>query len=108
MNGYVLLGIAITLELFATSMLKASAGFTKLIPSMAFIGGMSSSFYLMSQALTSIPLSIAYAIWSGVGTALTALIGVLIWKEHLTVFSGIGILLIIMGVIFLNLKGPAH
>ncbi len=108
MNGYVLLGIAIALELFATSMLKASAGFTKLVPSIVFIAGMSSSFYILSQALAVIPLSTAYAIWSGVGTALTALIGVLIWKEQLNLYSVLGILLIVMGVVLLNFKGNAH
>ena len=62
MNGYVLLGIAIACEVFSTSMLKASAGFSKLMPSLAFIVGMSASFYTVSQAMNSIPLNIAYAI----------------------------------------------
>lgn len=55
-----------------------------------------------------IPLSIAYAIWSGIGTALTALIGVYIWKEELSMTAVIGIALIVIGVILLNLKGAAH
>lgn len=108
MNGYTFLGIAILLELFSTSMLKASEGFTKLMPSIVFIGGMGSSFYLMSQALMTIPLSVAYAVWSGVGTALTALIGILIWKEQLNIYSGIGVVLIVIGVVLLNLKGSGH
>lgn len=108
MNGYTFLGIAILLELFSTSMLKASEGFTKLMPSIVFIGGMGSSFYLMSQALVTIPLSVAYAVWSGVGTALTALIGILIWKEQLNIYSGIGVVLIVIGVVLLNLKGSGH
>lgn len=108
MNGYVLLGMAIALELFSTSMMKASVGFTKLVPSIAFIAGMSSSFYILSQALTVIPLSIAYAIWSGVGTVLTALMGIYIWKEQFNLYSSLGILLIVMGVVLLNLKGNAH
>lgn len=108
MNGYVFLSLAIAIELFSTSMMKASAEFTKLIPSVAFIVGMSSSFYLLAQALTSIPLSIAYAIWSGVGTALTALIAVLIWKEQLNIYTLAGIVLIIVGVVLLNLKGAGH
>lgn len=108
MNGYTFLGIAILLELFSTSMLKASEGFTKLMPSIVFIGGMGSSFYLMSQALMTIPLSVGYAVWSGVGTALTALIGILIWKEQLNIYSGIGVVLIVIGVVLLNLKGSGH
>jgi small multidrug resistance pump len=91
MKGFLLLGAAILLELFSTS-----------------IGGMAASFYLMSFALTTIPLGIAYAIWSGVGTVFTALIGILVWKEHLSVFSGAGIVLIAVGVVLLNLKGAGH
>lgn len=104
MNGYIFLTLAIVLELFSTSMLKASIGFTKLLPSIIFILGMSLSFYLLSQALTFIPLSIAYAIWSGIGTALTAIIGVIIWKEQINIFTCIGIAFIIIGVVLLNLK----
>lgn len=89
-------------------MLKLSMGFTKLIPSVVFVVGMSSSFYVLSKALNLIPLSIAYAIWSGIGTALTALIGVYIWKEELSMTAVIGIALIVIGVILLNLKGAAH
>ncbi|BBB93346.1 MAG TPA: multidrug efflux SMR transporter [Methylomusa anaerophila] len=108
MNGYVLLGIAIALEVFSTSMLKASTGFTKLVPSLAFIVGMGTSFYAISQAMTVISLNIAYAIWSGLGTVLTALVAILIWKESFNIYTGIGIALIIGGVVLLNLKGPGH
>ena len=107
MIGYLFLGAAILLEIFSTSMLKLSMGFTKLIPSVVFVVGMSSSFYVLSKALNLIPLSIAYAIWSGIGTALTALIGVYIWKEELSMTAVIGIALIVIGVILLNLKGAA-
>lgn len=108
MNGYVLLAIAIVFELLSTSMMKASEGFSKLIPSLLFIGGYGISFYSMGLALLTIPLSIAYAIWAGVGTALTAVIGILYWKEQLNIYNGIGIVLIIIGVALLNLKGTAH
>ena len=108
MIGYLFLGAAILLVIFQTSMLKLSMGFTKLIPSVVFVVGMSSSFYVLSKALNLIPLSIAYAIWSGIGTALTALIGVYIWKEELSMTAVIGIALIVIGVILLNLKGAAH
>ncbi|WP_110955146.1 DMT family transporter [Anaerosinus massiliensis] len=108
MNGYMFLGLAIALEIFSTSMLKASEGFTKMIPGGLFIVGMGLSFYLLSYALQFIPLSIAYAIWSGVGTALTALIAVLVWKESLNVYTAIGIVFIILGVVILNMKGSVH
>lgn len=108
MNGYVFLGLAIVLEIFSTSMMKASAGFTKIIPSIIFIIGMGFSFYALSQALTTIPLSVAYAIWSGLGTALTALVAILVWKEQLNMHLIVGIVLIIAGVVILNLKGSTH
>ncbi|TWH52127.1 multidrug efflux SMR transporter [Sporomusa sp. KB1] len=108
MNAYVLLAIAIVCEIFATSMLKASVGFTKLAPSLAFIIVMSASFYAVSQALNQIPLGIAYAIWSGLGTALTALIAVFIWKETMNAYTVTGIILVIIGVVLLNLKGAGH
>lgn len=108
MNEYILLALAIGLEIFSTSMLKASEGFTKILPSVVFVGGMGSSFYVLSQALKIIPLSIAYAIWSGVGTALTALIAIIIWKESINIYTAVGIILIIIGVVLINIKGSAH
>lgn len=108
MNGYVFLGLAIALEIFSTSMLKLSEGFTRLYPSLAFTIGMGASFYAFSQAMIIIPLNIAYAIWSGVVTIFTALVSVLIWKESINLYSGIGITLIVIGVIMLNLKGSTH
>lgn len=108
LSGYVLLAVAIAVEIFATSMLKLSAGFTRLLPSVIFVVGMSLSFFAMGRALLTLPLSVAYAVWAGVGTALTALIGVLVWKEELSMTAVAGIGLIVAGVVILNLKGPAH
>lgn len=108
MNGYVFLALAITCEIFSTSMLKASEGFSRIIPSFAFLVGMSASFYTLSQALNYIPLSIAYAIWAGMGTALTAVVAVLFWKESINIYTVMGIMLIIVGVVLLNLKGSNH
>ena len=108
MNGYIYLAAAIVLEVLSTSMLKYSAGFTKLYPSIAFAVGMSASFYAVAQAMTTIPLNIAYAIWAGMGTVLTALVAVFVWKESINIYSGLGIVLIVIGVVLLNLKGPAH
>jgi len=108
MNGYIFLAVAIALEVFSTSMLKYSEGFTKFYPSLAFIVGMSASFYAIAQTMTIIPLNIAYAIWAGLGTVLTALVAIFIWKESINLYSGIGMGLIVVGVVVLNLKGPAH
>lgn len=108
MTGYIFMILAILSEVISTSMLKASAGFTKLIPSVIFVIGMGSAFFFLSKALFTVPLSTAYAVWSGVGTALTAIIAVLVWKEELTLYSVAGIGFIIIGVVLLNLKGSVH
>lgn len=104
LKGYLLLAIAIALEIVSTSMLKASCGFTKLMPSVAFIAGMGTCFYIFSKSLLLLPLGIAYAIWAGVGTALTALVAVFIWHEQMGLTTGLGILFIIIGVILLNIR----
>lgn len=103
MKGYLFLTIAIVSEIFGTSMLKASEVFTKFWPSIAFIVGFGIAFYTLSLALQYLPLNIAYAIWSGVGTALTAFISILIWKERITIQGALGMTLIIVGVVILNL-----
>lgn len=102
MKGYFALAIAIISEIFGTTMLKMSEGFTNVLPSAGVIIGMGLAFYCLSLSLKSIPLSMAYAIWSGVGTALTALIGILIWKDPFNLITGVSILLIIGGVVLLN------
>jgi multidrug transporter EmrE-like cation transporter len=108
MKAYLFLAAAIVGELFATSMLKASDSFTKLWPSLGTVVFFGGAFYMLSLALNQIPLGVAYAIWSGVGTAATAVIGVLLWKEQIQTTTVLGIVLIIAGVVVLNLKGAAH
>src|SRR5690606_12286032 len=74
MNGAVLLAIAIIGEVVATSFLKASNGFTELVPTLVVVIGYAITFYFFSLALQTIPVGIAYAIWSGSGIVLIALI----------------------------------
>ncbi|MFK2825104.1 multidrug efflux SMR transporter [Bacillus sp. B190/17] len=100
--SYLLLAVAIVSEVIGSSMLKASEGFTKWLPSLIVAIGYAAAFYTLSLALKTIPLSIAYAIWSGVGTALTAIIGILIWKEAFTLQTFLGLSAIILGVVILN------
>ncbi|HLQ95478.1 MAG TPA: multidrug efflux SMR transporter [Pseudogracilibacillus sp.] len=106
MKPYVWLSISILIETVGTVMLKLSDGFTSLLPSVGAIASYGLSFYLLSLCLTYLPLSLAYAIWSGTGTALTAIAGIIIWDEAATLLKGIGILLIIGGVALLNMKEP--
>ncbi|WP_339271173.1 multidrug efflux SMR transporter [Paenibacillus sp. FSL R5-0470] len=108
MNSYVLLATAIICEVFGSSMLKVSNGFKRVFPSIGVIIGMGLAFYSLSLALKTIPLGTAYAIWSGVGTALTAIIGVVIYKENFNRKKLLGLLLIIGGVIIMKLSGGAH
>ncbi len=97
---------AIIAEIVATSSLKASAGFTRLGPSVVVVVGYGVAFYLLSIALKSIPIGVAYAIWSGVGTVAIAIIGFLAFHERLSAAQVAGIALVVAGVLLLNLAGP--
>jgi len=107
---WVFLSIAILAEVIATSALKSSEGFSKIIPSITVIAGYGIAFYFLSLTLETIPVGIAYAIWSGVGITLISIIGYFIYKQSLDLSAIIGILLIIAGVIVINLfsKSVSH
>lgn len=102
MRGYGYLVISIMAEIFGTAMLKLSNGFTIPAPSAGVVLGYGIAFYFLSLCLRTIPLSLAYAIWSGAGTALTALIGHIVWDEAFGLVKLLGIALIIGGIIVLN------
>ncbi len=104
------LAIAIVAEVIGTSALKASDGFTKLYPSLIVIVGYGVSFYCLSLTLRTIPIGIAYAIWSGVGIVLISLIGWLAFNQKLDLPALLGISLIAAGVAVLNLfsKSAGH
>ena len=100
--NWLYLAIAILSEVVATSALKASAGFTRLYPSILVVGGYALAFYFLSLTLRVIPVGIAYAIWSGVGVVLVCLLGWLVYGQKLDIAAGIGIALIVAGVVVLN------
>lgn len=104
--GY--LFISIFSEVFASSMLKLTNGFKRILPSMGVVVGYGIAFYFFSLTLQSLAIGTAYAIWAGVGTALTAIIGVVFYKELFNYKKLLGILLIIVGVVILNLAGSGH
>ncbi|WP_088007472.1 DMT family transporter [Indiicoccus explosivorum] len=106
--AYLFLLLSIMSELLGTSMIKASAGFTKPLPAVGGIASFIVSLFFLSLSLKVIPLNMAYAIWSGAGTAATVLISVLLWKEKISVGSVLGIVLIIAGVVVLNFFGSGH
>ena len=108
MQHWLFLAGAIVFEVAGTVSMKLSEGFTKLIPSI-----MVAVFYLISLAaltfaLKKIDVSLAYAIWAGVGTAIIASVGIIYFKEPATAIKIISIGLIIAGVIGLNLSGAKH
>lgn len=99
---YLLLAMAIILEVVGSSFLKASEGFTKWLPSTIVVVAYMISFYFLSLVLKTIPLGIAYAIWSGVGIVLTATIGLIAFKQKLDLPAIIGILFIVVGMVIMN------
>jgi small multidrug resistance pump len=110
MQTYLLLFVAIVAEVVATSALKASENFTRLVPSAMVVAGYAIAFTCLSMTLKTLPLGVAYAIWSGVGTALVAMVGLLVYRQQLDLPAVAGIALIIAGTIVLNLfsKVSAH
>ncbi|MDR7135269.1 small multidrug resistance pump [Lysobacter niastensis] len=109
-RGLLFLAGAIAAEVVATSALKASEGFTRLWPSLVVALGYGVAFYLLSLTLRTIPVGIAYAIWSGIGVVLIALIGWAVLKQPLDAPALLGIALIVAGVLVIQLfsKASAH
>ena len=108
--SWTLLAIAIVAEVIATSALKASDGFSRLLPACLTVAGYAIAFYLLAIALKTIPVGIAYAVWSGAGIVAIALIGYLVFGQALDIAGFIGIGLILAGVLVLNVfsKSGGH
>ncbi|SMG25811.1 small multidrug resistance pump [Paraburkholderia susongensis] len=107
---YALLAIAIVAEVIATSAMRASDGFSRLLPSAVVVVGYGIAFYCLSLTLRSIPVGIVYAVWSGVGIVLITLVALVLYRQVPDVPAMIGLGLIIAGVAVLNLfsKMQAH
>lgn len=103
MPAYLYLAIAITAEVIATSALKASEQFSRLVPSLIVVLGYGVAFYFLALCLRTIPVGVAYAIWSGLGVVLVAVIGYFVFDQKLDPPAMIGIGLILAGVLVLNL-----
>ena len=110
MKTAIIFFFAVLSEVIATTALKFSEGFTKLVPSLIVVIGYGLSFYLLSLSLKSIPLGTAYALWSGIGIVLTVIAGMVLWREPMDWARGIGIFLILLGIVIVNLfsKTSAH
>ena len=103
MEQWFFLALAIVSEVIATSALKASAGFSRLWPSAVVVTGYASAFFFLSLTLRTMPVGVAYAVWSGVGVALITLISWVCFGQRPDLPGLIGIALIVAGVIVLNL-----
>ena len=103
MNKWIYLTLAIFSEVLATASLKSTEGFTKLWPSVLVLVGYSAAFYFLSMTLDSIPIGVAYAIWSGVGVAAITLVSIFFLDQKIDTAGFIGIGLIVAGVIVLRI-----
>ena len=103
MKNWLFLGAAIMAEVAATSALKASEGFTRLWPSVVVALGYGIAFYCLSLTLRTIPVGVAYAIWSGLGVVLVALLSWWLFGQKLDLVALLGMGLIVAGVLVMNL-----
>ncbi|UJA19038.1 multidrug efflux SMR transporter [Thermoleophilia bacterium SCSIO 60948] len=102
---YLLLAIAIALEVFGSSLLKATEGLTRPLPTVAMLGAYALSIFLLTQVVRELEIGFTYAVWAGVGTVAIATIGVLALGEAATLAKFGGVLLVASGVVLLNLSG---
>lgn len=101
--GWVYLAVAILAEVVATSALKAAEGFTKPLPSAVTVVGYAVAFFFLSLTLRSIPVGVAYAVWSGVGIVLVSGVAWVLYGQRLDAPALAGMALIVAGVLVLNL-----
>ncbi len=106
--GWVLLIVAILLEVAGTTNMKLSEGFSKPVPSVLVLFFYALSIIALTFAVNRLDVNVAYAVWSGLGTALVATIGILVFGESLTAVKTVALGLITVGVMMLNLFGEAH
>ena len=108
MQYWFYLACAITLEVAGTTSMKLSDGFTKLVPSILIFLFYAASFVALTFALKGIDVSLAYAIWSGIGTVIIVTIGIVYFQEPATALKLVSIGLIVLGVVGLKLSGVNH
>ena len=108
--AYALLGAAILAEVIGTSALKASEGFTRPLPSVLTAVAYVAAFYALSLTLKTVPLGVAYGVWSGVGIVLVSAVGWVLYDQRLDTAALLGIGLILAGVLVIHLfsRSPGH
>jgi len=106
--SWIYLLVAILFEVSGTTCMKLSQGFTRLVPSVLLFTFFALSFGAATLAIKRIEISVAYAVWSGVGTALIALVGIVWFKESLSLIKVASLALIILGIVGLNFYSTAQ
>lgn len=108
MVAWLWLAGAIGCEILATSFIATTNGFTRLWPSVGVLAGYAASFYALAQTVKQLEVGVVYAIWSGIGTAAIATIGIIFLGESLSALKVAALVLIIAGVVILNMASNAH
>ncbi|CAM2172946.1 Quaternary ammonium compound-resistance protein QacE [Paraburkholderia sacchari] len=110
MSPWLILVVAIVAEVIATSALRASEGFSRIVPSAVVVAGYGVAFYCLSLTLKNLPVGVVYAVWSGVGIVLITLVAMVLYKQVPDLPAVLGLGLIVAGVVVLNLfsKMQAH
>lgn len=108
MFAAILLAVAIAVEVAATALLPRAAGFTHAGWSAVVVAGYALSIWMLALVVRSMPVSVAYAVWAGAGTATVAVIGFLFLDEPMGLVKAGSLALIVVGVVGLNLAGGAH
>lgn len=110
LNTYIILAISICAETLATTMMKASDGFSRLLPSLVVVTGYAISFYGLSQVVKTMNIGIAYAIWAGMGIFLVSFMSYFIYKQKLDLPAIIGMLFIALGIVVIQMfsKSVSH
>lgn len=100
--AYVALVLAIACEVAGTTLLQMSEQFTKLVPTLAMAAFYAAAFYFLTHALKTMPLGVVYALWSGVGVVLTAVVGSTLFKQVLDLPALVGIGMIVGGIVVMQ------
>jgi small multidrug resistance pump len=102
-STWLLLGVAVAFEVVGALGLRFSEGFTLVVPTAAALGAFALALYLVSRVMKTLPVSIAYPVWAGGGTAGVALIGILALGEEINATKAVGVILVVVGVVIVNM-----
>ncbi len=105
---YALMCLAIIIEIGATTSLKLTDGFTRLVPTVLVLLGYAASFYLVSIVVRTLPVGVVYAIWSGLGIVGTSILAYFIYNQKLSLMTILGIAFILLGVVLVQLSSQSH